>query len=42
MAAAGNTKINLDLMQIKIKKLVKVDRNPPSPYSTERVCFRLD
>lgn len=26
-----------DLIQIQIKKIVKIDRNPPSPYSIERV-----
>lgn len=26
-----------DLLQMKIKKIVRIDRNPPSPYSIERV-----
>lgn len=26
-----------DLVQMRIKKIVRIDRNPPSPYSIERV-----
>ena len=37
LGGSGELKSKVDLIQIRVKKVVKIDRNPPSPYSIERV-----